>query len=46
MTPTMHKVLIYGAILIQDALLTIGQLSEEPAEARNNVSAYTDKTLQ
>jgi len=35
MTPTMHKVLIHGAIVIQNALLPIGQLSEDAAEARN-----------
>jgi hypothetical protein len=27
-TPTMHKILIHGAIVIQNALLAIGQLSE------------------
>lgn len=35
MTPTMHKILIHGAIVIKNALLPIGQLSEEAAEARN-----------
>jgi len=35
MTPTMHKILIYGAIVIENALLPIGQHSEEAAEARN-----------
>jgi hypothetical protein len=35
MTPTMHKILIHGAIVIENALLPIGQLSEEAAEARN-----------
>lgn len=35
MSPTMHKVLIHGAIIIKNALLPIGQLSEEAAEARN-----------
>ncbi|XP_045509227.1 uncharacterized protein LOC123704774 [Colias croceus] len=35
MTPTMHKILIHGASIIQKALLPIGQLSEEAAEARN-----------
>ncbi|XP_029053728.1 uncharacterized protein LOC114881192 [Osmia bicornis bicornis] len=35
MSPTMHKILIHGLIVIQNALLPIGQLSEEAAEARN-----------
>lgn len=35
MTPTMHKILIHGAVVIKNALLPIGQLSEEAAEARN-----------
>lgn len=35
MTPTMHKVLIHGAKIIENAILPIGQLSEEAAEARN-----------
>lgn len=35
MTPTMHKVLRHGAEIISNALLPIGQLSEEAAEARN-----------
>jgi len=35
MTPTMHKILIHGPIIIENALLPIGQLSEEAAEARN-----------
>jgi len=35
MTPTVHKILIHGAIVIDNAILPIGQLSEEPAEARN-----------
>ena len=34
-TPTMHKILIHGAIVIENALLPVGQLSEEAAEARN-----------
>ncbi|KAH0820766.1 hypothetical protein GEV33_002025 [Tenebrio molitor] len=33
MTPTMHKILVHGALVIQNALLPIGQLSEEAAEA-------------
>lgn len=35
MTPTLHKVLVHGASIIKNALLPIGQLSEEAAEARN-----------
>ncbi|XP_076545847.1 uncharacterized protein LOC143305586 [Osmia lignaria lignaria] len=35
MTPTMHKILLHGSIIIEHALLPIGQLSEEAAEARN-----------
>jgi hypothetical protein len=34
-TPTIHKMLMHGAIVIENALLPIGQLSEEAAEARN-----------
>lgn len=35
MTPTMHKILVHGAVIIKNALLPIGQLTEEAAEARN-----------
>lgn len=35
MTPTMHKILTHGATIIEKALLPIGHLSEEAAEARN-----------
>lgn len=35
MTPTMHKILVHGATVIRNAILPIGQLSEEAAEARN-----------
>lgn len=35
MTPTLHKILVHGPIIVQHALLPIGQLSEEAAEARN-----------
>ena len=35
MSPTMHKILIHGPIIIEQAILPIGQLSEEAAEARN-----------
>ena len=35
MTPTMHKILRRGAAIIDQAILPIGQLSEETAEARN-----------
>lgn len=33
MPPTVHKILIHGAIIIENALLPIGQLSEEAQEA-------------
>jgi hypothetical protein len=33
--PTMHKVLIHGPTIVKYAILPIGQLSEEAAEARN-----------
>ncbi|CAG9840790.1 unnamed protein product [Diabrotica balteata] len=35
MSPTVHKMLIHGAQVIEQAILPIGQLSEEVAEARN-----------
>lgn len=35
MSPTMHKILRHGATVIDHAILPIGQLSEEAAEARN-----------
>nr|XP_034184029.1 uncharacterized protein LOC117606105 [Osmia lignaria] len=35
MTPTTHKILIHGPVIIENAMLPIGQLSEEAAEARN-----------
>lgn len=35
MTPTLHKILMHGSEIIDKALLPIGQLSEEAAEARN-----------
>lgn len=35
LTPTMHKILIHGATVMEKALLPIGLLSEEAAEARN-----------
>src|SRR6195952_2767429 len=35
MTPTLHKVLVHGPDIVENALLPIGQLSEEAAEARN-----------
>ncbi|XP_063221512.1 uncharacterized protein LOC134535904 [Bacillus rossius redtenbacheri] len=35
MIPTMHKVLLHGAAVFKEAILPIGQLSEEAAEARN-----------
>ena len=35
MTPQCNKILVHGAVIIEKALLPIGQLSEEAAEARN-----------
>jgi hypothetical protein len=35
MPPTVHKILIHGPDIISNALLPIGQLSEEAQEARN-----------
>jgi len=35
MSPTLHKILRHGAEVIKNAILPIGQLSEEAAEARN-----------
>ena len=35
MTPKMHKILRHGATIIDQAIMPIGQLSEEVAEARN-----------
>jgi hypothetical protein len=35
MSPTIRKIIEYGATVIEHALLPIGQLSEEAAKARN-----------
>lgn len=35
MSPTVHKILVHGPTVIEHALLPIGSLSEEAAEARN-----------
>jgi hypothetical protein len=35
MSPTIHKILMHGTTVISHALIPIGQLSEEAAEARN-----------
>ncbi|CAH0561742.1 unnamed protein product [Brassicogethes aeneus] len=35
MTPTLHKILVHGATVIKYAIVPIGQMSEEAAEARN-----------
>lgn len=35
MTPTMYKILMHSSIVVENALLPIGQLSEEVAETRN-----------
>lgn len=37
MPPTVHKVLIHGPTIIENALLPIGQLSEEAQEANNKM---------
>ncbi|KAK4877274.1 hypothetical protein RN001_009780 [Aquatica leii] len=37
MTPTLHKVLIHGAVIIKNALLPIGQLSEERIKKKKDV---------
>jgi len=46
MTPTMHKILIHGAIVIENAQLHIGKLSEEAAEARNKYVRVYRQNLQ
>ncbi|GAB0089562.1 hypothetical protein DMENIID0001_041280 [Sergentomyia squamirostris] len=35
MSPTTHKILMHGGMVIENFMLPIGQLSEEAAEARN-----------
>lgn len=35
MTPTVHKVLMHGPLIVKNALIPIGTLSEEAAEVRN-----------
>ncbi|KAK4883557.1 hypothetical protein RN001_006876 [Aquatica leii] len=35
MTPTLYKILFHGSFIIEKALLPIGMMSEEAAEARN-----------
>jgi hypothetical protein len=35
MPPSIHKILIYGSLIIKNALVPIGQLSEEAQEASN-----------
>nr|CAI5842175.1 unnamed protein product [Callosobruchus analis] len=37
MSPTVHKVLIHGSAIVEKALLSIGQLSEEAQEANNKM---------
>lgn len=37
MSPTVHKILLHESTIIANALLPIGQLSEEAAEARNKL---------
>ena len=40
MPATVHKILIHGAVIISEACLPIGQLSEEAQEARNKDFKY------
>lgn len=35
MSPTVHKILVHGAQVMEEAILPIGQMSEEAGEARN-----------
>jgi hypothetical protein len=35
MPASVHKILIHGAIIITEAMLPIGQISEEAQESRN-----------
>lgn len=35
MTPTVHKILVHGPIIMKNSVLPLGQLSEEAQEARN-----------
>lgn len=35
MTPTVHKILVHGHLIMENAILPLGQLSEEAQEARN-----------
>lgn len=35
MTPTVHKILSHGSVIIKNAILPLGQLSEEAQESRN-----------
>jgi hypothetical protein len=46
MTPSVHKILIHGAIVIENALVPIDQLSEEAAEARNKYFRLYRQNLQ
>lgn len=45
MPASVHKILFHGAIIIKNALLPIGQLSEEVIEARQNFDDF-DLTMQ
>ena len=47
MPPTVHKILIYSSAVIKNAILPIGQLSEEAQEACNkDYKAIFDKKYQ
>jgi hypothetical protein len=43
MPPTVHKLLIHGADIIENEVLPIGQLSEVAQEARNKDFKRTGK---
>lgn len=44
MPASVHKILIHGSIIIENAILPIGQLSEEAQEARNkDIKLYRTK---
>lgn len=43
MPPTVHKILIQGSSIVKEAILPIGQLSEEALEARyKNIRRYRE----
>lgn len=40
MPQSLHKILIHGGLLINNAVLPIGQMSEEAQEARNKEEVF------